>query len=254
MTWQEHYINRYYPKTKGWIDGTTEFHNLCTSEIPSGSLILEIGAGPSNPTSRFLGSIGKVVGLDIDPIVTTNKYLSAAYVLEEGDSYPFDDDSFHACVSDYVLEHLAAPTAHLAQVSRVLKPRGVYVFRTPNRFHYTALVGKATPHWFHELVANRLRNLGPSAHAPHPTFYRLNSRGAITKTAESVGLIVRELRMVEKEPSYGMSSRLLFKVFMTYERIVNRFEVFSGFRANIFGVLEKASQSHSSLTLRGGPS
>ena len=53
------------------------------------------------------------------------------------------------------------------------------------------------------------------------------------------GLDVLLLRMVEKEPSYGMSSPVLFVLFAAYERVVNSTERLAVLRANIFCVLKK---------------
>lgn len=238
MTWQQDYVDQYYPRSKGWLDGTTVFHEMCAAHIRQGSSILEIGAGPSNPTSKFLSTIGEVVGVDIDPKVKSNKHLTEVFILE-ADTLPFGDCSFDACASNYVLEHIMNPEIHFSEVTRVLKPGGVYVFRTPNLFHYVSLVARVTPHWFHRLVANRLRNIPPEGDDPYQTFYRLNSRRAIFKASAAVGLVVRELRMIEKEPSYGMSSRVLFLASLGYERAVNSSEIFAPIRANIFGVLQR---------------
>jgi SAM-dependent methyltransferase len=237
MRWQEAYLDRFY-RSRGFVDGTTEFHAMCAAHIPSGAAILEVGAGSSNPTSRYLASRGRLSGLDIDPAVRSNESLTEARVLDT-QRFPFADASFDACVSNYVLEHIADPGAHLSEVCRTLKPGGVYLFRTPNRYHYVSVVSRLTPHWFHEAVANRLRNLGEDARDPYPTYYRLNSRGAIRRAAARAGLRVRELRMVEKEPSYGMASRFLFVVFVLYERVVNSSALFAALRVNVFGVLER---------------
>lgn len=239
MSWQQNYLDRFYSRLSGWTDGTTEFHQLCAAVIPSnGSAILEIGSGPSNPTSRFLSSIGRLQGIDVDPDILTNDALESAHVLT-GDAYPFPDNIFDACVSNYVIEHISNPSHHLQEVRRVLKPNGVYVFRTPNRFHYTAIVSHLTPHWFHKLVASRLRNLSAESHEPYPTLYRLNSRAKIEHYAAELNFAIDQLRLIEKEPSYGMSSRFLFLGFMVYERVVNAYDVLAGFRANIIAVLRK---------------
>ena len=238
VSWQERYLDRFYYRRPDWIDGTTEFHNLCASVIAPNAEILEIGAGPSNRTSRFLATLGNLHGIDPDKDIRTNDALIAAYVLT-GDRYPFPDGSFEACVSNYVIEHIADPAAHLKEVWRVLKNNGVYIFRTPNLMHYTSIVSLLTPHWFHKLVANHLRNLPADAHEPYPTLYRLNSAGRIRSHAADRQFSIAELRMVEKEPSYGLSSRLTFLGFMCYERAVNRFNPLAGARSNIFGVLKK---------------
>jgi SAM-dependent methyltransferase len=238
MPWQETYVERFYRQRAGWADGTTEFHDLCASNIPCGADILEIGAGPSNATSRFLASLGKLQGVDTDPEVKTNDALDVAHVLTS-DEYPFPANKFDACVSNYVLEHISNPGLHLQEISRVLKTNGLYLFRTPNLFHYVAMISCLTPHWVHKLFANRLRSLSFDSHEPYPTVYRLNSPARIRRLAAQYGFSVDRLRLVEKEPAYGMSSRFLFLIFMSYERLVNAFEVLANLRANLFVVLRK---------------
>lgn len=238
MVWQQAYMDRFYRSRAGWRDGTTEFHDLCARAGRGARRILEIGAGPSNPTSSYLATLAELHGVDVDSAALGNDALSGAHVIVR-DAYPFDDGYFDLCVSNYVLEHVADPRAHLAEVRRVLGPGGAYVFRTPNRFHYVALVSAATPHWFHELVANRLRGQGEEAHDPYPTAYRMNSARAVARHAKSAGFAVEVLDLVEKEPSYGMAARPLFLAFMAYERLVNATPKLANLRANLFGLLRK---------------
>ncbi len=238
MSWQQDYLAKYYSAASGWTDGNVVFHNLLRSMIPQDGEILEIGAGPNNVTSDLLATLGRVTGVDIDPDVQNNTALAAAHVLD-GEAYPFDDNTFDACVSNYVIEHVADPAGHLTEIGRVLKPGGVYIFRTPNFWHYVSLVSHLTPHSFHRLVANRLRNLPAESHDPYPTHYRLNTRSAVERAAKQAGLTVDRLDLIEKEPMYGLGSRLLFFPFMAYERLVNSTEAFAGFRANLLGVLRK---------------
>jgi SAM-dependent methyltransferase len=238
VSWQQEYHRRFYDRSRGWKDGTREFHDLCREILPGGGRILEIGPGPSNPTSRFLSGLGDLHGLDPDPAVRGNDALLSATLLES-ERFPFDDLSFGACVSNFVLEHVADPVRHLLEVRRVLKPGAPYVFRTPNRFHYVALAASVTPYRFHVGVANRLRNLPEESHDPYPTFYRCNSRRSLRRQALAAGLRVDRFKLIEKEPSYGMSSRALFLAFVAYERLVNSSEALSGLRSVILGVLRR---------------
>ncbi|MFT3775286.1 MAG: class I SAM-dependent methyltransferase [Minicystis sp.] len=236
-SWQTAYLDRFYSPAQGFRNGTAEFHELCATVIPHGTEILEIGSGPSNRTSRFLSTIGPVHGIDPDPDVKNNDALTSASVLTE-DRYPYPDGRFGACVSNYCCEHVGDPAAHLSEIARVLAPGGVYILRTPNRWHYVSLFSAMTPHWVHNLLANRLRNIR-NGHDPYPTVYAMNTREDLTRYAEQSGLVVEQFRLVEKEPSYGMSSRLLFLTFMAYERAVNSSEMAAFLRSNIFAVLRK---------------
>ncbi|HBB86422.1 MAG TPA: hypothetical protein DC047_02270 [Blastocatellia bacterium] len=232
-TWQERYLERFYPLSSWRRDGTKEFFSLC--ERFCRGKILEIGAGPSNRTSDYLATLGELHGLDVDSEVLGNQALTTASVIK--DRFPFPDSSFDACASDFVCEHVSDPRGHLREIWRVLKPGGVYLFRTPNKFHYVAMVSALTPHSFHLKVANRLRRY--EGHDPYPTHYRFNSSRKIAESARQLGFTVEYLQLTEWEPSYGMSSRVLFLLFTMYERLVNSSSFFSNFRANLFVVLRK---------------
>jgi len=232
--WQEAYLDRFYPQTSWRRDGTRDFFQVL-QEFCGGD-ILEVGAGPSNPTSDYLKTLGELQGIDVDAEVLQNPALKTSAVIE--DHFPFPDGTFDSCVSNYVCEHLDDPNQHLEEIWRVLKPGGVYVFRTPNRLHYIAIVSSLTPHSFHLKTANRLRAI--DGHDPYPTHYRLNTRSQIQRLARKTGFEVEYLRLVEKEPSYGMSSRLLFLLFTAYERVVNATDLLAIFRSSLFVVLRKS--------------
>ena len=238
-SWQTTYLARFYSSDRGFIDGTTQFWTLLADHIAPGRRILEIGAGPSNQTSQFLSSLGELYGIDVDPVVLSNRWLTTGKVVDPSGGFPFPSGHFAACVSDFVVEHIEDPQAHFLEVARVLEPGGVYVLRAPNAMHYVSLAARITPHWFHELVANRLRQMPQEAHDPYVTYHRGNTRNAVMSLARRAGLNVGSLTMIEKEPSYGMSSRILFLLFMAYERLVNATEALANFRANMLVVLRK---------------
>jgi SAM-dependent methyltransferase len=242
--WRERYLARYYDRANGWVDGTTLFHQLCLAKCPAGGRFLEVGAGPSNRTSRLLAGIGEVHGIDPDPDVENNDALATATVLS-GEEYPYEDASFDACVSDYVLEHVADPEAHLREVRRVLKPGAPYVFRTPNLWHYAYLISRAAPQSVHVRLANRARALSEEAHDPYPTVYAMNTAGAVGRVAATAGFEVEILDRKEFEPSYGMASRALFVPFMWYERAVNSTDRLAFLRSTIQAVLRVPESGYS---------
>jgi SAM-dependent methyltransferase len=231
-------FERYYHGRPGFRDGTEEFHGLCRDALRSPASILEIGAGPPNPTSRFLATVAPVVGVDVSAEISANDALRCGAVFD-GKTLPFADASFGGAVSNFVLEHVEEPELHFREVARVLRPGGAYIFRTPNLYHYVAAASRILPHWVHLKVANRLRRLAEEEHDPWRTYYRVNSRSAVRRYAGAAGFTIETLQMVEKEPSYGRAHPALFYPMMIYERVVNATPRLAVFRSSMFGVLRK---------------
>lgn len=232
-------FQKYYFSKPSFIDGTTQFHGLIREYVNAGSSVLEIGAGPKNITSDFLASFCNLYGVDVSEEVHDNPALSRA-VTYDGNTLPFGDCEFDACVSNYVLEHIVDPARHFAEIARVLKPDGVYVLRTPNLRHYVAVISALLPNRLHG-IANGLRSMAADAHHPYPTTYRANTTGCISRLALASGLQFVRLIMIEKEPSYGSSHPFLFYPMLAYERLVNSSELFAPLRINILAVLKKST-------------
>jgi len=178
---------------------------------------------------------GRVAGCDPDPAVLKNAQLDHAAVMDIPNAIPFPDESFDVVYSDYVLEHVECPEAFLREVIRVLKPGGSFFFRTPNARHYVSVIARSTPQWIHERVANRVRTLGPDAHAPYPTYHRMNTRSTLQRLCAEICFSHLEMIMFEGEPSYLVFNSLAFLAGVGYERIVNATTWLSGMRVNIFG-------------------
>lgn len=245
-SWQKEYIDRYYRQLPGWKDIGIQWRELLRENVPHDARTLEVGAGPSNNASKFLSSVSDhLVGLDIDPEVKQNKWLDEAYVYD-GRHFPLPDSHFDVVVSHYVNEHVEDPETHCKEAYRVLVPSGKYIFRTPNLYHYVPLTARVTPHWFHVLVANRLRNYPTKHHDPYPTYYRFNSRRRIRSLLSKSGFIAEVLEIKESYPHYGRASRVLFYLFMAYERVVNSTPLLEGFR----GIIDCVARKKAGVTLK----
>lgn len=237
--WRAKYVERFYRSRPGWIDGTTEFHGMLRRHIAGGARVLEIGSGSGNPTSAFLATITPdLVGLEVAVPTAANAFVRGT-CLYDGLRLPFRSQVFDAAVSNYVLEHVEHPEDLCGEVHRVLRRGGVFVFRTPNLCHYVSLAGRVMPHWITRWLANWLRALPEGSHEPHRTYYRMNAPGRIRRLLTSTGFEIAELTLVEKEPSYGLRSRVLFLAFLAYERVVNSSRLFQRLRANLFCVARR---------------
>jgi ubiquinone/menaquinone biosynthesis C-methylase UbiE len=118
---------------------TAEIHaGFFLPYLKPGFRVLDAGCGPGTITLGLARTVapGQVVGIDIEDSQFANAREQAEreslYVdLRRASIYelPFDNESFDAVFSHAVLQHLSDPIAALAELRRVLKPRGVIGIR-----------------------------------------------------------------------------------------------------------------------------
>lgn len=99
--------------------------------LPEGR-VLDLGCGIGH--SYHLLAPRETVGLDRDPRVLEGQDRET--VAADMRRLPFPDASFSSVVAVHSLEHVPDPVRVLAEVVRVLVPRGVAVFVTPNRLTF----------------------------------------------------------------------------------------------------------------------
>lgn len=166
---------------------------------------------------NFKGLAASVCGVDLDPRVVENPMLDEGRVAN-ADRIPYEDSRFDVVFSDNVLEHLDNPLQVFREVERVLKPGGVFLFKTPNKWHYMPTIARLTPHGFHQYV-NRLR--GRAEVDTFPTRYRANCLGDVQRLAADSGLVVDRVERIEGRPEYLRMTWPTYLVGMVYERFVN---------------------------------
>ncbi len=99
--------------------------------------ILEIGSGRGTLLHQLMARGLDVVGVESSPLRVEESrtlYPASRVQLISGTTLPFSDEQFDLVVSFDVLEHIPDTASHLAEVRRVLKPRGWYLLQTPNKW------------------------------------------------------------------------------------------------------------------------
>jgi len=224
-----------------FVHGTLQFYYLIRARLRPHALVLDLGCGSGFAGVNSARDIRITdltwIGLDIDMAIANNPQVDLK-VLGKGEALPFRDNTFDLVFSDYVLEHVDDPIRVTMEVHRTLMPGGCFIFRTPNLYHYSMIASLLLPHKLKIRLAHLLRRK-PNLVDPYPTRYQFNTRRTILKTLREVGFASIEVFSVEKEPSYLMFHWLPLLMGVCYERLVNRFEVLAGLRANIFAICQK---------------
>jgi SAM-dependent methyltransferase len=225
----------WYPTFRqNWDDHL--FRETILEFVAPESTVLDLGAGAGIVEQmNFRGIARKVCGVDVDARVLANPMLDEGRIADAA-RIPYGDGLFDIVLSDNVLEHLATPLEVLREVTRVLRPGGVFLFKTPNKWHYMPTIARITPHSFHRLV-NRLR--GRAERDTFPTRYRANTSGSLTRLAGQAGLKVERLQRIEGRPEYLRMSAFAYPFGFAYERAVNATELLSPFRILLIGALRK---------------
>jgi 2-polyprenyl-6-hydroxyphenyl methylase/3-demethylubiquinone-9 3-methyltransferase len=107
----------------------------------SGLRVLDVGCGGGLAAACLMQRGAHVVGLDLSQAslhVAAHQTRrpdrpEAGFVCGQAETLPFADASFEIVWCTDVLEHLAALPAAIAQIARVLKPGGLFLYDTINR-------------------------------------------------------------------------------------------------------------------------
>lgn len=188
----------------------------------------------------LIPSGGIIVGLDYDmPSLQKHRSISLRV---RGDivHLPFIDSSFDLVTANMVVEHLENPEIQFAEISRILKPGGKFLFHTPNARGYFSLLRRLVP----DALANKLVTLldGRNAADVFPVQYRANTTKSIGRLAHASGLEVTKTKMVVSEavfqvvPPLALFELLWMRILMT--------EQLRPFRTNIIALLGKRVTSN----------
>ncbi len=234
-----------YPNHLGYIE---QFGRLLENRINPDDCVLDYGAGRGRLAAmNFKGKTKLVAGIDVDEDVLGNPFLDEAKILQLPDArIPFADETFDLAFSHSVVEHLPAPEVCFAEVYRILKPGGLFISKTPNKWHYAGIVARLLPHAFHERLAKVL--LGRQEHDTFPTLYRCNTSRVVRRYARRTGFAVEELQMWEGRPTYLRLIAPLYLIGFLYERFVNSAAIYAGLRSVMVFTLRKPGGSPTSAS------
>lgn len=135
------------PATAIWR--ASEIAAVCSLGLPEGRG-LDLGCGDGRLTRIVLDIVGfrHLVGLDIDEMETRQALVHSFYDAihtTNGGAIPENSESFDFVYSNSVLEHIPDLDPVLAEVGRVLKPGGKFIFTVPAPGFHSCLRGSFLP-------------------------------------------------------------------------------------------------------------
>src|SRR6185503_1996971 len=156
---------------------------------------------------RLVAQSPFVVGLDADAQALQRH--RSIHNLCAGDitRLPFRDGSFDLVTANMVVEHLADPAGQFAEVARVLKPGGIFLFHTPNVQSYVIALARLLPDSVKRVLAKIME--GRESADVYPTFYRANRASEIGPIAQRGGLLVSGIEFVSSTPAFNLFAPLL---------------------------------------------
>jgi SAM-dependent methyltransferase len=114
---------------------------------------------------------------------------------------PFRSASFDLIFASWLLEHLATPAVDVAELGRVLRPGGRFIFITPNGRHPLSWVNHQLGRF--TAVQGRLVSwlYGRAEADAFPTQYKANSLPQLATLTAGTGLTLSEYHLVG-DPTY----------------------------------------------------
>jgi ubiquinone/menaquinone biosynthesis C-methylase UbiE len=131
-------IVKRYTAESGQCSNLSCGSNLGFMDIELGEHVLDLGCGRGNETietARLAGNKGKATGLDITPAMIEQARAQAyhagisniEFVHGDIENLPFEDEAFHAVMSNCVINHARSKKTAYKEIHRVLKIGGRFV-------------------------------------------------------------------------------------------------------------------------------
>jgi SAM-dependent methyltransferase len=140
--------NPFQPATSFWR--SIELGAVVHHGFPSG-VGLDLGCGDGRLMSILLEACAtspRLTGIDMDPHETAAARQSGSYLdvhTASGGRLPLPDGAFDFVFSNSVLEHIEDIDSVMAEVARVLRPGGSFLFTVPSNDFHTCLAGPIVP-------------------------------------------------------------------------------------------------------------
>lgn len=204
------------------LDGGVKYEHLhrylfCRSYV-KGRVVLDIASGEGYGSRWLAEEANRVYGVDIDEEAVSHaskKYTKSnlSFHLGSCEAIPLEDASIDIAVSFETIEHHDKHEEMMLEIKRVLKPDGILIISSPNKFVHQDKNKNANPFHIKELYEDEFKRL-MAAHFKHCYFLdqKLISGSAITLRGGGKGHTI----VCSKEGEFQLSQDIIPSVVDPY--------------------------------------
>ncbi len=226
---------QYRQRRPGWRPATEQYADLVRRQLAGWEAprLLDLGCGRGGLVEQLGLPLTQVVGVDPDMASLQEHRLALPRAAGFSDALPFVADSFDLLFSSWLLEHLARPSRTLAEIHRVLRPGGKFVFITPNGRHPLALLNRGLGRFARLQGRMVARFYGRAADDAFPTHYQANTAADLQRLCTQTGLHLTTLLTIP-DPTYLAFTPALFRLSCALEEWLP-----DGRHVHLAGVIQK---------------
>jgi 2-polyprenyl-3-methyl-5-hydroxy-6-metoxy-1,4-benzoquinol methylase len=162
-------------------------------DVGCGYQILPDWAMPQTEQEQLVRSVAFLAGVDVDERIKDHPLLTYR-VKALGGALPFKAETFDLVTANMVVEHIKDPQNFLADIYRVLRPNGRFLFHTPNYLFWLIFLSHLVPDNLKKSMVKILEHR--DAEDVFPTHYTMNSPGRIGRLASEAGFEVEVVDMI----------------------------------------------------------
>jgi SAM-dependent methyltransferase len=201
----------------GWLPATERYALLVREHLAASERLLDVGCGRGGLVEQLAHPLAHTIGLDPDQrSLREHRLPGLPRVAAHSAALPFSAGAFGIVTASWVLEHLTTPAADLAEIARVLRPGGVFVFVTPNRRHPLIQLNRPLSR-LAALQRRLVRGLyGRAESDTYPAHYRANTGRDLNRLAAAAGMTLTYLDHVT-DPTYWAAVPGLYRLLAPVE-------------------------------------